>query len=59
MPDCTSVNFNQKLKENNCELLSNNAYENRADLKNLQGWKHSTTCLSILLYPFDFDFFAL
>lgn len=46
--NCSSVNYNQVSKEENCELLSENAYENRTDLKHFQGWKHATTYVSIL-----------
>ena len=50
--NCSSVNYNQVSKEENCELLSENAYENRTDLKHFQGWKHATTYVSILWYTF-------
>ena len=56
---CTSANFNQVLKEENCELLSENAYESQADLKNFQRWNHATTYVSMLSYLFDLCFFAL
>ena len=57
--NCTSVNFNQELKEENCELLSKNSYENQADLKDFQRWNHATTYVSIPWYSFGFGFFAL
>ena len=54
--DCTSVNYNRISKEENCELLFENAYENRADLKHAIGWKHSTTSEFFFSYAFDFGF---
>ena len=46
--NCTSVNFNREFTEENCELLSQNSYENGSDLKTFQRWIHATTYVSIL-----------
>ena len=45
---CTSVNYNRLSKEENCELLFENAYENQADLKHFTDWRHSITHVSFL-----------
>lgn len=48
--DCVSVNFNYRLKEENCELLSENSYENLTNLVRLSGWMHFTTYVSSMLF---------
>lgn len=43
---CTSINFSWELGEDNCELLSENAYENHTELVHLTSWRHYTTYVS-------------
>ena len=45
--DCTSVNFNYRLQKDNCELLSENSYQNFTNLMQLSGWLHYTTYVSL------------
>ena len=45
--DCTSVNFNFRLRKENCELLSENTYQNFTNLMRLYAWLHYTTYVSL------------
>ena len=47
---CTSINFNKEFDEDNCELLSENAYENLTELVYLTGWWHYTTYVSSICF---------
>ena len=55
---CTSINFSWELGEDNCELLSENAYENRTELVYRTSWSHYTTYVSSI-YFFLLLFFFL
>ena len=48
--DCTSVNFNYRLPKDNCELLSENSYQNLTNLVQLSGWSHYTTYVSLYFF---------
>ena len=59
--DCTSLNFNYQWEKENCELLSENAYENFTNLVSRSGWLHYTTYVSsmlLILLSFCCFFFA-